>query len=132
MLKASLSIALGLAVLVPGANAPTDAAAAPHFSLSKSAPAADTAVPSPEEIRLWFTQEPQENSMSIRLVDGSDSLVEIGEPTQDEEDGRVFAVAVPTTLTSGSYTVAWRAIGQDGHVVRGDFSFTVTGQFSTP
>jgi methionine-rich copper-binding protein CopC len=31
-------------------------------------------------------------------------------------------------LPAGGYTVAWRGIGDDGHVVRGDFTFSVTAQ----
>ena len=31
------------------------------------------------------------------------------------------------SLVSGNYSVAWRALGQDGHLIKGDFSFTVTG-----
>ena len=28
-------------------------------------------------------------------------------------------------ITSGDYQVKWRAIGEDGHVIKGDFAFTV-------
>lgn len=35
-------------------------------------------------------------------------------------------IKVPS-LISGDYSVAWRAMGQDGHLIKGDFSFTVTG-----
>jgi len=28
-------------------------------------------------------------------------------------------------ITSGDYQVKWRAMGEDGHVIKGDFSFTV-------
>ena len=30
-------------------------------------------------------------------------------------------------LQSGDYLLAWRALGEDGHVIKGEFSFTVAG-----
>jgi len=35
-------------------------------------------------------------------------------------------ISVPS-LTDGKYSVAWRAMGEDGHIIKGDFSFKVTG-----
>lgn len=98
-----------------------------HFELSKSAPAAGAEVHEVSEVRLWFTQEPQENTTSIRLIDGGGDAVETGDVVQDADDGRVFSVAVDAHLVPGRYTVAWRAMGQDGHVVRDDFAFSVAG-----
>jgi methionine-rich copper-binding protein CopC len=36
-----------------------------------------------------------------------------------------FTLAVEEDLKAGAYTVNWRAVGADTHVVSGDFSFTV-------
>ena len=99
-----------------------------HFALSKSMPEADASLPSPAEVRLWFTEEPQENSVSIRLVNAAGDVVETGDLTQGEEDARTFAVTIQNRLAPGAYTVAWRGMGDDGHVVRDDFSFTVAVQ----
>lgn len=99
-----------------------------HFGLSGSTPAADASVSSPEELRLWFTQVPQDNSVSVRLIDAAGDLVEAGDPTYDTEDRKIIHVAVDGTLAAGTYTVAWRGIGDDGHVVRGDYAFSVTAQ----
>ena len=118
---------LGALLMLAVAATPHEAADL-HFALSKSAPEADTNLESPPEVRLWFTQAPQDNSMSIRLIDHAGEALEMGEPKADEEDDQVYSLTIEGTLDSGAYTVAWRAIGQDGHVVRGDFSFTVTQQ----
>ena len=99
-----------------------------HFGLSRSMPAADATVSELDEVRLWFTQVPQENSLSVRLVDGEGELVETSELSSDPEDGRIVTMGVPGPIASGAYTVAWRGIGDDGHVVRGDFSFLVAPQ----
>lgn len=104
-------------------------AAAPrafHFGLRTSAPEADAVVEeAPTEVRLWFTEVPQENSVAVRLLDAASDPIETGDLVQDEEDARAFAVPVASTLEAGAYTVVWRGVGADGHVVRGDFSFTV-------
>lgn len=122
---------LGLILLVaagaatPAPPAPPVPAGAFHFELEKSAPESGAAVHAISEVRLWFTQVPQEKATSIRVVDGTGEAVPTGEVLQSEEDGKVFSVALQDGLDPGSYTVAWRSMGDDGHVVRGDFSFTV-------
>lgn len=115
-----------LLLLAVGVLAAT--AAVPHFGLAKSMPAADASVESPASIQLWFTQVPQDGSVSIRLVNAAGDAVETGAPASDGEDDKLFAVTVASPLAAGSYTVAWRGIGVDGHVVRDDFSFSVAAQ----
>lgn len=95
-----------------------------HFSLSRSEPAAEATVPPPEELRLWFTQAAQDNSMSVRLMAG-DAVVETGPAIPDSDDDKVYSVAVGRTLEEGGYSIAWRAMAADGHVVRGEIPFTV-------
>lgn len=96
-----------------------------HFGLAKSVPEADSKVPSPNAIQLWFTQIPQDNSVGIRLIDPVGDLVETGLSMQGAEDQKNFNIQVKESLDTGAYVVAWRGIGDDGHVARGDFSFTV-------
>lgn len=118
--------------LVMGALLAATAAATPvtvfHFGLSRSVPAAGAAVASPTSVTLWFTEEPQESSISIRLVDARGDLVDSSEARQDADDATQFSISPAGTLAAGGYTVAWRGIGQDGHTVRGDFGFTVREQ----
>ena len=118
---ARTTLALTLAV---GASAATWGVQ--HFALAKSMPEADSTIESPEQLRLWFTQAPQEGSVSIRLIDAAGEAVETGDPVRSEDDAKLMEVAVDDALSAGSYTVAWRGIGDDGHVVRDDFQFTVT------
>ncbi|MDZ7779643.1 MAG: copper resistance protein CopC [Gemmatimonadota bacterium] len=117
--KTALSCAL-LAALVAAVPSATL-----HFDLSRSVPEAGATVPAPSEITLWFTEVPQDNSISIRLIDPRGDLVDSTEPNQDAEDGTMFSIAPSASVAPGEYTVAWRGIGQDGHTVRGDFGFTV-------
>ena len=121
-MKKSILLAFVLAFTGVGALA----AAEMHFALTKSVPEAESTVAAPDEIRLWFSQVPQDNSVTVRLVDAAGELVETGEPTPDASDGKIVAVAIDHAISAGSYTVAWRGIGDDGHVVRGEFPFSVS------
>lgn len=105
--------------------AATTAGASLHFALSKSTPEADATVEAPAQIRLWFTQEPQDGTVSIRLVGAEEAGVHVTEAAQDAEDPTSFFVELHGTLPAGTYTVAWRGMGQDGHVVRDTFDFSV-------
>jgi methionine-rich copper-binding protein CopC len=118
LLTAGLLLALGA----------TNAADLLHFGLSRSVPAADTTVTTPAEVRLWFTQAAKEGSVGIRVVNAAGSAIETAPPARDQADGRVYAVAIGTPLAAGRYTVAWRGIGDDGHVVTGEFGFTVSAE----
>lgn len=118
-LAAVVFIVLGLAA--PRNGATTDAL---HLRLERSAPAADSVVSPPSEIRLWFSQSTQDGATSIRLLDSAGEPVPTGQ-VQAFEDHSVHAVPVEHELESGRYTVAWRTMAQDGHVIRGDFEFMV-------
>ena len=96
-----------------------------HFGLAKSMPEADSSLPSPGAIQLWFTQVPQDNSVGIRLINSAGDLLETGPPMQDSGDPKMYSIAVKGELGPGTYTTAWRGIGDDGHVVRSEFSFAV-------
>jgi methionine-rich copper-binding protein CopC len=129
MLRRSLAcLALTLPMVLGGALVAPAHDAELHFALTRSAPEAESHVAEVHEIRLWFTQVPQENSVSVRLVDASGAAMETGELQSDPADGKIVFVALDGTPPVGAYTVAWRGIGDDGHVVRGEFPFTVDAQ----
>jgi len=117
-------IGLALVAVIAAATPATRA----HFGLSKSLPESGTTVTSPDEVRLWFTQVPQEGTVQIRVVEAEDAGVHVMDPVQDEEDGRVFSIVLHGTLPPATYTVSWRGMSADGHVVRETFPFTVTAQ----
>ena len=96
-----------------------------HFGLAKSIPDAGSSVQSPEQLQPLFTQAPQDGSVTIRLIDAAGDLVQTGEPVRHAEDAKLMEVQVGRVMDEGAYTVAWRGIGDDGHVVRNDFDFSV-------
>jgi methionine-rich copper-binding protein CopC len=113
-----LVVALGLLGL--GAPAPLR-----HLALQSSLPQADAVVPSPVEIRLDFTEAPLDGTTAIRLLNSAGALVTTGDVTQSADDATVFASALTGPLSAGAYTVAWRAMATDGHVLAEEFAFTV-------
>ena len=109
-----VTVALGLAGTV---------AVSTHMAYSKSVPAKDATLPeSPSELQVWFTQDP-EPAVSRISLEGPAGEVTLGE-TAVASDQSIRA-PVQNLLEPGTYTVNWRSAGDDGHVLRGDFSFTV-------
>ncbi len=100
-------------------------AAGLHLALDSSEPAAGAEVHMLHSISLRFTEAPQDNSVSVRLIDSSGQQIETGPVERNADDGAAFSSAVVSHPTPGEYTIAWRAMGSDGHVVRGDFTFSV-------
>jgi len=118
-MKAGINMGLvtmaSVLMLVAGATA--------HMALSKSMPEPDSVISeSPRSLQVWFTQDP-DPVVSRMALDGPQGEVELGEIMF--HDDKSIMVMVPSTLTIGKYLVNWRTAGDDGHIQRGEFSFTV-------
>ena len=97
-----------------------------HLALKESSPKKDELLSaSPENITLWFTQAPQMAGTSVRLLPKGGEPMELGDAVVAEDDDTVVILGVTHELTDGEYEVHWRAMAQDGHVIRGDFGFMV-------
>ena len=109
-------------VLLGVAPAPARA----HASLKSSTPAADsTLTVIPRELRLLFTEAPALAFSRLELLSASGAAVALS-PVRTAADSRRALVAdIRGTLTAGTYTVVWQIAGDDGHPVRGRYTFTV-------
>jgi len=117
MLRKTKTIGVGLIVMMAAVSV-----LSAHMALTKSMPEEGVVLRTPpEEIQLWFTQEP-DPAVSRVALGGPSGDVEIGETRVTAEKSVVAAVPA---LGSGTYVVSWRTAGDDGHVQRGEFSFTV-------
>ena len=96
-----------------------------HLDLDRSEPEADQVVEAVDRISLWFTQSPQMGGTSIRLVPSGGEPLDLGDAKKSEGDEKLILLDVTRPLAPGTYGVYWRAMAQDGHTVRGDFSFQV-------
>lgn len=120
------------AVSVPIENAPPPTpivSAMPHITLEASLPEDDQTVSDEvSEVRLFFSDAPLMRGASIRVVNSSRRLVRSSPPEADETDPRQLSVQIDPALPAGRYVVQWRCIADDGHVMRGDFTFEVVGR----
>lgn len=114
-------VTAGLAILLA-----VSGAAWAHAALVKSAPGSrETLNKPPTRIVLKFSEavEPKFSSVRLEGADGNALPLETlelspGDPTQIE-------IAVPQVLLPGSYTVRYRVLSQDGHVVKYGYTFRV-------
>lgn len=103
------------------------AASAPfHLHLVQSLPAANATLGSvPDSIRLWFSQRAELAVTSVKVTGPGDSTVRLAPLARGDSTIVIAPVKGKGSVTGGSYTVAWRTMAKDGHVVRGTFSFSV-------
>lgn len=121
----TLVVCAVVAVLLAVSGAGADPVAR-HFELKRSLPAADSALATmPDRVQLWFTQAPQLEGARIRLVDASGGLLPLGDVAAADGDPTSLLAAVPEAVAPGRYTVHWRAMAQDGHMVSGEIPFTL-------
>ena len=98
----------------------------PHITLEASLPEDDQTVDGEvTEVRLFFSDAPLMRGASIRVVNSSRRLVRSSPPEADADDPKQLAVQIEPALPPGRYVVQWRCIADDGHVMRGDFTFEV-------
>lgn len=92
-----------------------------HTELSSSMPADQaTVMTTPDKLELAFSEAVRLTALS--LTDAAGKGYELGAlPTATQ---REFALSMPA-LPTGSYSVGWRAVGADTHVVSGEIHFSI-------
>ncbi len=80
----------------------------------------------PQLARIAFDQPIEAAFASLTLYDERASSVASG-GARDPADATALLLALPP-LAPGVYTAVWRAVGSDGHRVRGSWSFTLLGE----
>ena len=97
-----------------------------HGRLKSSLPAAGAALTAvPRELRLDFSESPDLTFSSIRLVSAGGREIPLARIAYAADSRRSLTVAIAAALEAGRYTVVWQMAGDDGHVLRGKFDFTV-------
>ena len=112
---AALSVGL---LLVPG---PTLA----HSLLVRSQPERRATVTRPpEEVRLWFSERIEPAYARVSVWDAGGKQVDAGDAAVDQAGATTLAVRTPG-LRAGRYTVRYRVLSVDGHIVESSFDFTI-------
>jgi methionine-rich copper-binding protein CopC len=107
------ALLLALPVLLPA-----------HPHVEKSEPADhSTATTAPQKLMLAFNEAVIVTALTIRR--GTDKPQPLGPLAKDAARQQSYALPV---LAPGDYTVKWRAMGADSHLMSGQLSFRVGAQ----
>jgi methionine-rich copper-binding protein CopC len=99
------------------------AVAQAHSHLKESAPAEGSTVKAaPENITLTFSEAARLTALTIQKDGGDEQKVT---PLPSES---AMKISVPAPkLAPGKYTVNWRVVSADNHIMSGKLHFTVAG-----
>ena len=96
-----------------------------HAYLVKSAPAGRaTLFTSPGKIQLWFNERLEPKYSSATVYDPDGKRVDRDNAQVLTEDPKQLSIDVKQ-LSAGRYTVKFRVLSVDGHVVEQSFPFTI-------
>ena len=110
----------GLLALVP-------VGVAGHAFLVKSTPTRRAVLAQPPaRVDLWFNERLEDAYSRVSVVDAEGRRVDLGDGAVGRDDARLLTVSLPP-IAPGTYTVRYRVLSVDGHVVDAAFSFTVKG-----
>lgn len=119
-----------LFLAIPVLSGARSVAAAPsgtsfHLQLEKSDPADSSVVAAPDSLRLWFSQRTELSVTRVMLKNASGTALPLGALVRGGAADAPVTAPVTGTLAPGAYSVDWRTMAADGHVVRGTIRFTV-------
>jgi copper resistance protein C len=99
--------------------------ASAHAYLVKSVPPGRaTLFASPAKIQLWFNERLEAHYSSASVTDPDGKRVDLDNAQVSSEDPKQLAVGIKP-LRPGKYTVKFRVLSVDGHVVEQSFPFTI-------
>ena len=116
---------MGSALIVALAASLNSAPVLAHAMLVKAEPPRRAQlVQSPKEVRLWFNEEVEKDYASLTLLDSAQAPVTESRPHIAADDPK--AIVLPLSeVAPGKYTVKFRVLSVDGHVVDSSYDFTV-------
>lgn len=96
-----------------------------HAALTKAEPARRAVLStSPKQVRLWFNEEIEADYASLSLHDANGKALTEKKPLVHPDDAKSIYLELPE-LIGGQYTVKFRVLSVDGHVVDSEYKFTV-------
>jgi methionine-rich copper-binding protein CopC len=81
----------------------------------------------PTQVRLWFNEEIEGDYASLVVLDAEKHPVTEIKPQLAPDDRKSVVLPLPE-LAPGKYSVKFRVLSVDGHVVESSFDFTVKGK----
>jgi methionine-rich copper-binding protein CopC len=114
----------GMLALVMSVGLPSGTALA-HAMLVKAEPARRAALTrAPSQVRLWFNEGIEKDYASLAVQDAAKATVTEIKPHVAADDPKSIVLPLPE-LEAGKYTVKFRVLSVDGHVVDSSYDFTV-------
>jgi len=100
----------------------------PHAYLVKSSPPRRAVLSgAPARVVLWFNERLEGQFSQASVWNTARQQVDGGDVQVDPDDTKKLSVGIPT-LPAGTYTVKYRVLSVDGHIVESEFPFTVRSQ----
>jgi copper resistance protein C len=97
-----------------------------HAFLKRAEPGVGSTVQtSPNEVRIWFTENIEPAFSSIQVFNASGKEVDRRDVHLDRSDHALLHVSLPQ-LGAGTYKVVWRVVSVDTHATNGGFTFRVS------
>lgn len=104
-----------------------------HAALTKSSPGnREVLAKSPARIHLQFNEKVEAKFSTVSIEDAKGQKPKLAAPIATPEDAYGLDVAVPSVLPDGRYTVKYRVLSQDGHVIERSIAFTLKAETSEP
>lgn len=97
-----------------------------HAGLVKSEPGRRAVLTAaPEQVRLCFNEKVEAKFSAVSMTAKDGAAVAMGAPSTDPADPNCLITPITATLASGSYTVKYKVLSVDGHIVDYGFEFTL-------
>lgn len=114
-----------LAMAVVGALVALPAPSHPHSLLVRSEPGQrSTVTRPPERVQMWFSERLEPAYATASVWNEAGAQVDGGDAAVDQNNPVLLSVSTPH-LGPGRYTVRFRVLSVDGHVVESKYTFTV-------
>ena len=120
-------ISLVLTMVMAIALLPVTSALA-HSMLTKAEPPRRAVLTkSPAQVRLWFNEKLEGDYASLVVLDANKQPITEVKPALAPDDPKSIILPLPE-LQPGKYSVKFRVLSVDGHVVESSFDFTVKSE----
>jgi methionine-rich copper-binding protein CopC len=97
-----------------------------HLRLVRSFPAKDTVLTiAPDAVRLWLSEPTQAPVSKVTVTAAAGDTVKLEALTREAAADAPLVGKFTKPVGAGQYTVTWKAMSKDGHVVNGTFGFRV-------
>ena len=106
--------------------APVTSALAHSMLVKAEPPRRSVLTKSPTHVRLWFNEKIEGDYASLVVLDAQKQPITDAKPTLAPDDQKSIVLPIPE-LAPGKYSIKFRVLSVDGHVVESTFDFTVKG-----